>query len=165
MLWTQWDNQNINNIQTPYEWKGRTSGTCDVNHPPSRNMAGPMKNRAFLNVKSRPPMKNHASLDEKSYEEPRSTIFCIRRGSQHEASTTEADEHCWDSQELQMHLEERCMLEGNANGLDVDHLACVWALHSNGKLCMQMCRTSIIWLMYQSSWSTERSVWDEYMCV
>jgi hypothetical protein len=30
------------------------------------------------------------------------------------------------------------MLEGNANGLDVDHLACVRALHSNGKLCMQM---------------------------
>jgi hypothetical protein len=38
-----------------------------------------------------------------------------------------------------MHLEERCMLEGNSNGLDVDNLACVQALHSNGKLCMQMC--------------------------
>jgi hypothetical protein len=24
-----------------------------------------------------------------------------------------------------MHLEEWCMLEGNSNGLDVDHLACV----------------------------------------
>jgi hypothetical protein len=46
-----------------------------------------------------------------------------------------------------MHLEEWCMLEGNSNGLDVDNLACVRALHSNGKLC----RTSIIWIMYQSS--------------
>jgi hypothetical protein len=50
-----------------------------------------------------------------------------------------------------MHLEERCMLEGNGNGLDVDNLTCVRALHSNGKLCMQMCRASMIWLMYQSS--------------
>jgi hypothetical protein len=50
-----------------------------------------------------------------------------------------------------MHLEEWCMLEGNSNGLDVDNLACVRALHSNGKFCMQMCRMSIIWLMYQSS--------------
>jgi hypothetical protein len=40
-----------------------------------------------------------------------------------------------------MHLEEGCMLEGNDNGLDVDHLSCVGDLHSNGKLCMQMCRT------------------------
>ena len=37
-----------------------------------------------------------------------------------------------------MHLEEWCMLEGNANGLDVDHLACMRALCSNGKLCLQM---------------------------
>jgi hypothetical protein len=65
-----------------------------VNHPSSRNMAGPMKNCASLNVKSHPPMKNHTSLDEKSYEEPRSTIFSIRRGRQHEAPTAEANEHC-----------------------------------------------------------------------
>ena len=50
-------------------------------------MAGPMKNCALLNVKSHPPMKNHTSLDEKSYEEPRSMIFSIRRGRQHEAPT------------------------------------------------------------------------------
>jgi hypothetical protein len=95
----------------------------------------------------------------------RSTIFCIRTGRQHEALKTEVDEHVCVSHELQMHLEERCMLEGNSNGLDVDNLACVRALHSNGKLCMQMCQTSIIWLMYQSNWSTEGCVWHEYMCV
>jgi hypothetical protein len=84
----------MNNTQTPYEWQGRTLGTCDANHPPSRNMAGPMKNCASLNVESRPPMKNHTSLDEQSYEEPRSTILCIIRGREHEAPTTEDDEYC-----------------------------------------------------------------------
>jgi hypothetical protein len=84
----------MNNTETPYEWQGRTLGTCDVNHPPSRNMGGPMKKCTSLNVESLPPMKNHTSLDEQYYEEPRSTILCIIRGREHEASTAEDGEHC-----------------------------------------------------------------------
>jgi hypothetical protein len=53
-----------------------------------------MKNCTSLNVESRTPMKNHTSLDEQYYEEPHSTILCIIRGREHEASTTEDGEHC-----------------------------------------------------------------------
>jgi hypothetical protein len=53
-----------------------------------------MKTCASLNVKSHPPMRNHTSLDEKSYEDSCSTIFSIRRGRQHEAPTVEANDHC-----------------------------------------------------------------------
>jgi hypothetical protein len=46
---------------------------------------------------------------------------------------------------LQMRLEELCMPEGNANGMNANHLACVRVVHARGHCKLVECQSCGLW--------------------